>query len=188
MSLIDRWIPIVLLGCPLLLCGGCGAQPPEGLVAADGVLYWDTGERVTGHQGIVRFHPFDPDHPLIETSGKSAEQVSAARVETDGSFVVQTSRNVEGRAHDFSGIQPGTYKVLFFDMPPNGVEEHIHPDYNHPVRTPLSVEIYKEGVNHLELTLERRLKGWDPTVAAVDRTQLDWHKPPKDAQPPDGNP
>jgi len=184
---MHRCVSILSVGWLLLACGGC-TEPPDGLVPADGVFRWDTGETVTGHQGIVRFHPFDPEHPLIETSGQSGEQVATARVETNGRFVAQTSLKTRGKAHDFPGIKPGQYKVLLYDMCPEGVAENIHPDYNHPVRSPLLVEIKKDGANHLELTLERRFQGWDPAVAAIDRTQLDWEKPGQKDSPASAKP
>ena len=165
--------------CWLLLYSlvGCGVEPPPGLVPASGAFRWDTGEPVLGHQGILRFHHFDPAQPAIETSALSAEMLATARVGADGRFTVVTSLERADQTREFGGIRPGTYKVLLFLMPPAGVAENIHPDYNHPVRSPILVEIHPEGANHLQLTLERRFQGWDPAVAAVDRTQAEWELP-----------
>ena len=162
MSLDRHRILVLILGLWLIPCPGCGVKGPEGLVPAEGVCLWETGEPIADIQGIARFHPFDPQNPQIETSAKSGDEVASGRVESDGKFVVQTSRLVGGKAHEFHGIAPGRYKVLLYLLPAEGGLPHINPDYQHPVRTPLMVEVSNDQSNHLELKVERHYKGWSP--------------------------
>jgi hypothetical protein len=137
-------------------------KAPEGLVPAGGVCLWETGERVADIRGIARFHPFDPENPKIETSAKSGDEVAAGRVESDGTFVVHTSRLVDGETHEFPGISPGQYKVMLYLLPAEGGLPHINPDYQHPVRTPLIAKIRSDQSNYLELKVDRHYKGWSP--------------------------
>jgi len=155
-------LPAFLSGMLLLVVCGCGVQAPPGLVPATGVCVWETGEPIADIQGIARFHPYDPKRPKIETAAQSSDEVAAARVQADGSFVVHTSRLVGGKTHEFPGIAPGQYKVLLYLLPAEGGLPHINPDYQHPVRTPLLVDVKQAQPNELQLKVERRYKGWSP--------------------------
>ena len=141
---------------------GCGVKPPDGLVPVTGVLQWNSGEPCEGIDGIMRFHPFDPSQPNLETSAESTKQEVSATIGSDGTFEVETSRLVNRKAHRFSGAAPGQYKIMLFLLPGEQGTPRINPDYQHPVRTPLLAEIKPGQPNHLELIVERHLNGWTP--------------------------
>ena len=152
----------MILSVAISVSTGCSDSVPEGLIPLDGVLRWETGEELSGHQGMVRFHPYDPSRPRVETAAASGEEVIQGRVEADGHFKVYTTRGVDRSVREYRGLKPGQYKVLLFLLPGEGGLPVIHPDYNHPIRSPLLADITEGSANPLELTIERSLNGWTP--------------------------
>lgn len=146
----------------LLLVPGCAPQAPDNLVPASGVLKWKSGEPLEGIPGIARFHPFDPENPQAEIADSAAEQSVVAKIEANGSFQVETSLLAGGKTYHFSGAEPGIYKVMLFLLAENGGMPRINPDYEHPVRTPLRVEVQQDDENHFVLEIDRSLNGWTP--------------------------
>ena len=140
---------------------GCAPPAPEGLVPAHGIFVWNTGEPIEGLPGIARFHPFDPEYPTLETSPESSTKEIVAKLNDDGSFRLTTGILSGGKSHRFDGVEPGQYKVMLFLQSDHGTPR-INPDYQHPVRTPLLIEITDSDRNSLELTVERNLNGWQP--------------------------
>ena len=139
----------------LLTCLGCGGQG-DGLLPVEGRFLWEDGSELSSIAGAVHFDPLDKaiaagDYPASGQRGFMSELTG------DGYFELETFQLVDGKQIVRAGVPPGEYKVRVFLLPGSGQEPMIHPDYEHPLHSPLTVVV--EPKEFYELTLDRKFEG-----------------------------